>query len=173
MNLAHLHLLLNHVPVLGTAFGLVLLVAALLTKNIMLQKVALTVFVVSALFALPVYFSGEPAEEIVEHLPGVAEPLIQQHESAAKLAILAMAALGLVSVIALAMARHRNFSRLVIAACCVATLTFGLMARTANLGGEIRHPEIRSGFAASGVAAQSSESHRDNSRGEHQEKDED
>ena len=43
MNPAHWHLMLNNVPVLGTAFGIVII----------------------ALLAIPAYLTGEPAEEIV------------------------------------------------------------------------------------------------------------
>jgi hypothetical protein len=38
-------------------------------------------FVLTALLALPVYFTGEPAEKVVERLPGVTEPLIEEHEN--------------------------------------------------------------------------------------------
>lgn len=53
MNWAHVHLLLNHVPVLGTIFGLALLGYALMRRNDGLTRVALGVFVVVALLALP------------------------------------------------------------------------------------------------------------------------
>jgi hypothetical protein len=49
---------------------------------------SLGVFVFTALLALPVYFIGEPAEEVVEHLPGVAKSLIEKHENAALFALL-------------------------------------------------------------------------------------
>jgi hypothetical protein len=40
------------------------------------------------LIALPVYFTGEPADELVENLPGVAESLIDKHKYAALFALL-------------------------------------------------------------------------------------
>jgi hypothetical protein len=83
MNWAHVHLMLSHLPVVGTIFGLLLLLLAQLRKSEELKRVSLGIFVLTALLALPVYFTGEPAEKVVEHLPGVTEPLIEEHENAA------------------------------------------------------------------------------------------
>ncbi|MCI0564610.1 MAG: hypothetical protein MN733_39585, partial [Nitrososphaera sp.] len=69
MNLAHVHLLLNHFPVIGTVFGFLFLAYAMAKKSEELKKVSLGIFVLIALIALPVYFTGEPAEEVVKHLP--------------------------------------------------------------------------------------------------------
>ena len=65
MNAPHLHLLLNHIPVLGTAFGLGLLVFALCRKSDELKKAAHGFFLVTALFSVSTYLTGEPAEEVV------------------------------------------------------------------------------------------------------------
>lgn len=48
MNAMHLHLLLNHVPVLGTIFGLALLVPALLRRRDELKRVVLGCLIVTA-----------------------------------------------------------------------------------------------------------------------------
>jgi len=63
MNWAHIHLSLNHLPVVGIIFGVLLLLLALLRKSEELKRVSLGVFVLTALIALPVYFTGEPAEK--------------------------------------------------------------------------------------------------------------
>jgi hypothetical protein len=75
---------LNHIPILGTVLGFLLLSVAVARKSGELKRVSLAVFVITAVVALPVYFTGEPAEEIVEHLPGVSESLIERHEEAAQ-----------------------------------------------------------------------------------------
>jgi hypothetical protein len=49
-------------------------------KSEEIKKMCLWVFVLGAVVALPVYLTGEPAEEVVEHLPGVAESFIESHE---------------------------------------------------------------------------------------------
>ena len=71
MDWTHFHLMMNHVPVLGSIFGFVLLAWGMLRGSTEIKKVALTILVLTALFAIPVYLTGEPAEETVEALPGV------------------------------------------------------------------------------------------------------
>ena len=78
MNAIHFHLMLNHIPVLGTAFGLVLLVFSLWRKSEELKKASLVIFLISALVAVPVYLTGEPAEDAVKPLAGVSRPVIEQ-----------------------------------------------------------------------------------------------
>lgn len=147
MNQAHLHLLLNHLPLLGTAFGVLLLLFALWRKSAELQRVSLGVFVLAALSAIPTYLTGEPAESVVEHLPGVAEAFIEQHESASLIALVAAMVTGVASLAGLLLTRRaaKLPAWATIAPLVLALATGGLMARTANLGGQIRHTEIRAG----------------------------
>ena len=148
MNPTHLHLLLNHAPVFGTIFGLALLAFALWRKSEELKKTALGVFVVFTLLAVPVYLSGEPAEHAVKQLPGISKPIIEKHEDAAAIAFTGIVVLGVVALAGLLLFRRTKimpvwFSLIMLAA---ALIVGGLMAWTANLGGQIRHPEIRPGF---------------------------
>ncbi|HEX5082515.1 MAG TPA: hypothetical protein VFY40_10745 [Blastocatellia bacterium] len=150
MNWAHIHLSLNHLPVVGIIFGALLLLLALLRKSEELKRVSLGVFVFTALLALPVYFTGEPAEEVVEHLSGVAEPLIERHENAALFALLMAGGAGVVALAGLILFRRaEKMPGWIVAATLVLSLaTSALMGWTANLGGQIRHTEIGPGFTA-------------------------
>lgn len=150
MNWAHIHLLLNHLPVVGTIFGVLLLLLALVRKSEELKRVGLGVLVLAALIALPVYFTGEPAEKVVEHLPGVAEPMIERHENAALFALLMAGGAGVVALAGLILFRRaEKLPRWIVAATLVLSLaTSGLMGWTANLGGQTRHTEIRADFKA-------------------------
>ncbi len=94
MNATHLHLLLNHLPVLGTLFGLGLLLFGIWRKSTELKKTSLGVLVLVALAAVPVYLTGEPAGDAVESLPGVSKPIMEQHEEAAGFAFTGSLALG-------------------------------------------------------------------------------
>jgi DMSO reductase anchor subunit len=137
--------MLNHVPVLGTIFGLALLAFALVRKDQGAAKTALGVFVIAALLAVPVYLTGEPSEEVVESLPGVSESFIERHEEAAGAALAGIVLLGLGAVAGLLRYRRETavpawFTSVMLTASLVAG---GLMLRTANLGGQIRHSEIR------------------------------
>lgn len=145
MNSAHLHLMLNHLPVVGSVFALLLLVAALMRKSQELQKASLVVFAIIALTAVPVYLTGEPAEKLVERLPGITEAVIEQHEEAAEVAFISVLALGVAALGGLAFAwRARPLPRwFAIVLLLLSVTTMGLMLRTANLGGQVRHTEIR------------------------------
>jgi putative effector of murein hydrolase LrgA (UPF0299 family) len=150
MNWAHVHLMLGHLPVVGTIFGVLLLLFALLIKSEELKRVSLGIFVLTALLALPVYFTGEPAENLVEHLPGVTEPLIDEHEDAALFALLMAGGAGVVALAGLILFRRaERLPGWIVGAVLVLSLaTSGLMGWTANRGGRIRHTEIRADFKA-------------------------
>ena len=143
MNWAHLHLMLNHLPVLGTLFGLVLLAWALSRRNETLQRAALATFVLTALTAIPVFLTGEPSEEIIEHMTGTAQQAIESHEEAAVIALIAIEALGAMALAVLLLFRRRILPRPLLGGALVfAIATAGWMAQTANLGGRIRHAEL-------------------------------
>lgn len=143
MNWPHLHLMLNHVPVLGTLFGMLLLAYGIVRRHDTVQRAALGTFIVAALVALPVYFTGEPAEEAVEHLAGTAQQAIDSHEEAALISLILVAVLGATALVGLLLARRGRATTVVRVALAVSIVTVGLMAWTANLGGRIRHPEVR------------------------------
>jgi uncharacterized membrane protein len=145
MNLAHLHVLLNHFPTIGTIVGFGLFLVALVWKSEDLKRASLGVFVVIALVSIPAYLSGNAAQLILENAPDVAEATIEAHENAALLASIFMGLTGLISWLVLWQYRRlSNFVRWNMPAVLVlSAVTVGLMARAANLGGEINHPEIR------------------------------
>ncbi len=152
MDPLHLHLLLNHFPVIGTIVGIALLLLGFVSKSDAIKRASLAVFFVLALLTIPVYLTGEPAEERVEKSAGVSKALIEEHEDAALPALIAMEVTGFIALVGLfisfRVSKYANAS--FAAALILSLLTFGLMARTANLGGQIQHPEIRSGTAAAG-----------------------
>jgi uncharacterized membrane protein len=146
MNAAYLHLTLNHVPILGVVFGLALLAAAVLRRNETLRHASWVTLVIVALVALPVYFSGEGAEEIVEDEPGVSHDAIKDHEEIALLAIIGMEALGLMTLAGLLLSRRgRAPSWMGMGSLLLALVVAGLMGATAYRGGFIKHPEAHGG----------------------------
>jgi uncharacterized membrane protein len=125
-----------------------MLIVALLMKNTTLTKTSYSIIIIAGVAALPVFFSGEGAEEAVEHLPGVSEDLIERHEDVAKLAIISIAAAGLLALTALLSFRRFWLTRILKVVVLLLAITSGaLMAQTAHLGGQIRHSEIRNGVA--------------------------
>ena len=80
MSSIHLHLLLNHVPVIGAVLGLALLGVAFLRRSDELGKFALGAFAFLGAVSVVVFLTGETAEELVEKLPGFSEALTERHE---------------------------------------------------------------------------------------------
>lgn len=158
----HLHLMLNHIPVLGSVFALILLGIGFLAGRDYLQKLGLAVIVVVALLALPVFFTGEPTEKAVEHLSGVVESAIDAHQDSATLAFASVLVTGVIGVGGLFIShRGRRLPRVAAMIAFIACLTtVVLMARTANLGGNIRHSEI-SAARSTAVEPQQRESHHE------------
>jgi uncharacterized membrane protein len=144
MNLAHIHLLLNHFPTIGFGIGLGLFLVGLIGKNDYLQRVSFVIFFLIALLAIPTYMSGNAAQEVLKDTPEVSQSLIRVHEDAALLAFVVMQITGFVAWLGLW--QFRLISRLAswstASVLLLSIVTFGLMARAANIGGEIRHPEI-------------------------------
>jgi hypothetical protein len=153
MSVLHLHLLLNHVPVIGAVLAVLLLAFALARRSGELSKAALGLVALIAAVSVAVFLTGEPAEEVVEGLPGFSHALVERHEEAALVATVAMGALGGLALLALAAFRGRALPRWATGAALAGTLgVAGLMGYTANLGGQIRHTEIRAGATNAGGA---------------------
>jgi uncharacterized membrane protein len=149
-SLTHLHLLLNHLPIIVTVLGLLLIVIAMWRKSEPLARVALAFFVGGALSALPTYLTGESAEDTVRKLPGVTREVIEAHSDAALISAIFV---GLLGVFALwSLWRYRSPAPLpawVVRVTLVASIIgSGLMSWTGLLGGEVRHTEVRPGFVA-------------------------
>jgi Family of unknown function (DUF6644) len=145
MDLTHIHLLLNHFPTIGNIIGGGLFVVALITKSDDLKRASLAVLLGIALISIPTYMSGNGAEDAIKSLPGVSKALINAHEGAALIGIGFMEVTGAFAWLALwqfrRLARIPNWNLGVILVLTV--VSFGFMARAANMGGEIRHEEIR------------------------------
>jgi hypothetical protein len=143
---AHLHLLVNHAPVLGTLFALALLAASFLFVPDVLRRSALVVLVGCGIAAAAANYSGEPAEDAIRGFPGVRREVIHEHEEMGEKAFLLSVALGVLSIAALARWRRVPVPRGVSVGLLVATaFVGGAMFYTSLLGGRIRHTEVRPG----------------------------
>jgi hypothetical protein len=145
MDLTHIHLLLNHFPTIGMIIGGGLFLLALIMNSDDLKHASLVVILGIALISIPTYMSGNGAEAAIKALPGVSKSLMGAHEGAALVAIACMEVLGAFAWLGLwqfrRLAHIPNWNLAVVLILVLAT--FGLMARASNIGGEIRHAEIR------------------------------
>ncbi len=150
MNPAHLHLLLNHFPILGALFAAGVLLAGVALNDRKINQVGLVSLVIFTLLTLPAFFSGEGAEEILEEIPGISHAAIHDHEEMAELGLWVMVFAGVVALVGFILQwrkehLHRPMSVIALVAALAA---FGVMTRVGLSGGEIRHPEIVKPLAA-------------------------
>jgi uncharacterized membrane protein len=155
-NFVHLHLLLNHVPTVGTVVALGVLLLAFAKRSTELQRGALALFFAIALASLPTYMTGYSAQKAIKDRPGVSAPMIQHHQSAALLALMFMEATGVLAWFGLWAARRPTGPPRwnAPAVLMFAAVTLVLMASASTIGGEITHPEIMApGEASAGTIA--------------------
>lgn len=149
MNSAQIHLALNHMPLLLSLLGGILLIIGMIKKNASFKSLSLYLLVAAALFTAPVFLTGEGAEELVEQLPGVAESAIEKHEDMAKITIVIISITGVISLIGLLLQKKVRFAKLITGTALVLSFaSFGTMVQTAHLGGLIRHSELKNGSVA-------------------------
>lgn len=144
MNPAHIHLLITHLPIFGSILGGFVLAHGIWSKSDQTKIAAYYVLVISAVGAIIAFLTGEGAEEAVEDIQGVAKNMIEQHEELAGSALVGLIVGGVLSIIGLYVTiKKSSLARTIALITLVATLiSFGLIARTGYLGGQIRHTEI-------------------------------
>lgn len=150
MSIPHVHIMLNHIPVIGVLFCSLLFIISVILKNIQFQRISMVLLLLVALSAIPVFLTGEPTEHVIEDIPTVSEQYIEEHEKSAIASLIVMEILGGLSLLGLILSRKQNslngfVKNGVIIVSLAASLLF---AYTAYLGGHIRHTEIRPGFQA-------------------------
>lgn len=162
MNLPHIHLLLNHWPIIGTFIAIGLFFLSLVMRSDDLKQISLILLALMALLAIPVYLSGNAAYDSIKKRPDFAQQLADSHEGAALLAFMSMEITGLLALYGLwqfsrgrtnpaaAVSRGGNVAAVLI----FSIITAILMAVAGNTGGDIRHPEIlASGEAPSAIGS--------------------
>lgn len=145
MNDAHLHLLVNHFPIIGTILGLGILITGILLKNKSVKNTAYILFIVAAIFAAFSMGTGEGAEELVEDLPSIGKQIIHEHEEIAEKFAIIMYLNGFLGLLTLytSIKNHKlatTFSYITLVLAIIAAV-FAKSVGTS--GGEIRHTEIR------------------------------
>ena len=152
INGAHLHLLLNHFPILGTLFALGLMLGGIFFKKDLLIRAGLVANVIFALFAIPVYLSGEEAEEVVESIVSINGNALDEHEEQGEIALWVILMGGAISLgTLLASLRSEIISRpLKWINIVIIIFAASVMIRTGLTGGKIRHSEINANVQGSG-----------------------
>jgi len=144
LNSAHLHLILNHFPVIGTAFVVFVFGYGVFTNNDNVKKLGMFMLILVGLITIPVFFSGDKAAGMVKGLEGVLEEHIEPHEEFAKISFIAMEITSFISLLGYVLFRSgKNIPVwfgfiLIVLMLAVA----GMMVYTSHLGGKISHHEL-------------------------------
>jgi uncharacterized membrane protein len=144
MDQVHIHLLITHLPIFGSILGGFVLAHGIWSKSDQTKIAAYNVLIISSVGAVIAYLTGEGAEEAVEDIQGVAKNMIDQHEDFAMFALVGLIAVGVISIVGLILTiKKSSFANTIaILTLVVSLISFGLVARTGYLGGQIRHTEI-------------------------------
>lgn len=146
MNLPHVHLLLNHFPIIGTIIALGLFLFSLIGKSDDLKRASLVIFAGIALLSIATYMTGNGAALAMRKMPDVSKAVLAAHNDAALVSLIFMELTGMFAWLTLWQYRRfkhpRGWSMVAVLLLSAATLYF--MAVTGNTGGDIRHTEIHS-----------------------------
>ncbi|WP_413998388.1 DUF2231 domain-containing protein [Flavobacterium sp. W1B] len=158
MNDAHLHLIVNHFPIIGTIFGFGILIGGMFLKNNAVKNTAYVLFVVAAIFAALSVVTGEGAEKLVEDMPNIGEKLIHKHHEIAEKLALVLYFLGAVSILGfyLNLKNHSKAKLVSFFVLGLALVAIFLSQKVGTSGGEIRHTEIRENSTVSKAATDTS-----------------
>jgi len=150
MTETHIHLLITHLPIFGSIIGGLVLLHGIWVKSNQTIIAGYYVLVLSTIGAVIAYLTGEAAEETVEKIQGVMETSIETHEDFALFALISLIALGASSLLGLFFTyTNSSWSRTTaLIVLFISVISFGLVARTGYLGGQIRHTEIVDGKTA-------------------------
>lgn len=145
MNAAHIHLMINHFPIILPFIAIITRIIAHVIKSDSMRRYALWILIVGAITSFIAMQSGERAEEIVEELPGISETYIHNHEESAEIfSVITYIAGGIACIALWADIKRKSYAQVIVEIAIVLSVVSLFYAqKTGNSGGEIRHEEIR------------------------------
>lgn len=173
MEIAYLHLVTNHIPIIGIPFALAVLLIGIWRNSDEIKAVSFLIFGFLGLATIGVYLLGQGGEDFIEDLAGVSHDAIEDHEG--------FAAFGLASVLVTAAAAVFTLVRygglrllaprfrrsagdvdppprqqifpiwIVVTVLALSIIASGVLGYTGRLGGMIRHPEFHGGSETNNV----------------------
>ena len=167
METAYLHLVTNHLPIIGIPFALAVLLIGVWRNSDEIKAWSFLIFGFLGLATIGVFLLGQGGEDFVEELAGVSHDAIEDHEGVAKFALgsvlltaaIAIFALVRYSGLRLLAPRFRKTAEpdkvdvqphafptwIVLSVLAIALVSSGILGYTGRLGGKIRHPEFHGG----------------------------
>lgn len=172
MDLAYLHIVTNHIPIVGVPFALFLLLLGIWRKSDEMKSASFLIFAFLGIATLGVYLLGQGGEDFVEELSGVSHDAIENHQDFAKIALGIIGGLAVLSAFAFVRYRgtqilkRRSSQKLltgdvvestdsyfpnwiVFSVLALSLISVGVLGYTGKLGGMIRHTEFYGGAVSS------------------------
>jgi hypothetical protein len=145
MDWLKVHLALNHVSVIGMPFLFVLLTWGIVRRNDVIKRLAAVWIALFSILAIALKFTGDFAAEDAGQRLDPVRVYVNAHEKSADQATTAVFVVGLAATIGVYLSRGaRTMPQWSLALICITTLlACVLLARTAHIGGQISHPELR------------------------------
>jgi uncharacterized membrane protein len=159
MNEAHLHMVVNHFPIIGTILAIGILIAGLLSKNRSIINTSYVLFVIGAIFGILSMNTGEGAEELVEDMPGIGWKIIHEHEELAEKMALLLDILGVLSLVGFYFQYKKNAKEKLVSyiILLIGIASLFVIQKVGTSGGEIRHTEIRKDFSNTNIEKEASD----------------
>ncbi len=167
MDFAYLHIVTNHIPIIGVPLAVVVLLMGVWRKSDDLKSAAFLIFAGMGLATLATFLLGQGGEDFVEEVAGVSKDALHEHEDFAKLALASVALTAALSLFAVLRYQGLSFLRrritsserlvgdevsavsvscfstwMTLAVLLFALLSVGVLGFTGKLGGMVRHSEF-------------------------------
>ena len=145
MEASQLHLALNHFPMAGVFFSLLFFIVGFLFKGKRLEHSAAYLLILSVLFVIPVYLSGEKVEKKVSRKAFVSKYHIQEHEEKAEKTLVVLIVTSIVALTwLLASYKKKSYANIILyTAFALNILSAWSIYDTGHEGGMIRHDQLR------------------------------
>ncbi len=147
MNAAHLHLMFNHLPIVGLGFAILFNLLAILRKSEELIRLSCWFYILVGLLSVLAILTGDGAGEIIKTYPGISNDAIENHETWGYILFYGLIAVGAGSLAALWFSRKdtMHLKKVNLAALILSVLLLVFAYQAGVSGGKIRHPEIEQG----------------------------
>lgn len=150
----YIHVLINPLPIYGLGLALLGLTMSILQRNRKAQVVALTLVLISAASAWPVYEFGEQGyDRVLSMSDDAGRAWLDQHQHRADQLIWFFYALAAISAAAIfaPMRWPRSTTTLAVITLLLGAAVLGMGGYIGYAGGKIRHREFRTGPAPAGT----------------------
>jgi uncharacterized membrane protein len=145
MNFAHIHIIINHLPIAALGFGFLILLVGWYLNDESFARAGYLVLALGGIFAVATFYTGGPAAHVLKDLPNFPKEFVHEHAEAADFAVWFTGLTGLLAAFTLWVSFKKKLTpkKLFIALLLINAFTLTVLARTNYLGGLITHTEVR------------------------------